>query len=52
MREFKSSKCYFGHLYFYYEPNNFVFPIAAIIDREGIVICCGFHGMMLYWIRQ
>ena len=50
MKEFKSSKCYFGHLFFYYE-SRFIFPISAIIDKEGIVICFGFWGITLYWKR-
>lgn len=48
-REFRCTKTYFGHLTFYYEPHGFVVPIAAIIDREGIVICVGHVGLCLTW---
>ena len=46
MKEFKNTKTYFGHLSFYYEPNSFIFPISAIIDNGGIVLCFGFWGMV------
>ena len=52
MKEFKFSKCYFGHLYFYYEPNTFILPISAIIDNTGIVICFGYWGLNWTWERE
>lgn len=52
MREFKASKCYFGRLYFYYEPNSFIFPISTIIDKGGIVICFGHWGLTWSWNKE
>lgn len=52
MKEFKCSKCYFGHLYFYHEPNSFIFPISAIVDKGGMVIAIGHWGMTLTWKRE
>ena len=52
MKEFKSSKTYFGHLSFYYEPNSFILPISAIIDECGIVICFGFWGLNWVWKKD
>ena len=52
MKEFKNTKYYFGHLSFYYEPNGFILPISAIIDRSGIVICFGFWGFNWLWKKD
>ena len=52
MKEFKCSKCYFGRLYFYYEPTSFIFPISAIVDKVGIAIAFGHWGMTLAWKRE
>jgi hypothetical protein len=52
MKECKFSETYFGHLTFYYEPNIFNFPISAIIDRSGIVICFGFWGLNWTWKKE
>lgn len=49
MKDCRFSKTYFDHLTFYYEPHGFVFPLAAIVDDCGIVICFGFWGLNWTW---
>ena len=49
MKETKFTKTYFDHLTFYYEPKSIVFPIAAIIDAEGIVVSFIFWGLNWTW---
>lgn len=52
MKEFKCTKIYLGHLIFYYDPNSFIIPISAIIDREGIIICFGYWGLNWIWKKD
>ena len=52
MKECKFSKCYLGHLFIYYEPNSFIFPVSAIIDTSGIVVCFGFWGLTWCWKKD
>ena len=52
MKECKFSKCYLGHLFLYYEPNSFIFPVSAIIDASGIVVCFGFWGLTWCWKKD
>ena len=52
MKEFRHTKTYFNHLYFYYEPNAFILPISAIIDKGGFVICFGFWGLSWTWKKD
>jgi len=49
MKEFKSTKIYFGHLIFFYEPSCFIIPISAIIDKSGFSVCFGFWGFGWSW---
>jgi len=52
VKECKFSESYFGRLTFYYEPKSFIFPISAIIDTTGIVICFGFWGLNWLWKKD
>lgn len=49
MKEAKFSRCYFGHLCFYYIPGVFAIPVSAIIDTTGFSICFGFWGFNWTW---
>ena len=51
MKESKFSKSYFGHLFFYYLPNGFMFP-SIIIDDIGVSIGIGFWGFCWHWKRE
>lgn len=51
MKESKFSKCYFGHLFFYYLQGCFMFP-SIIIDDVGMTIGIGFWGLNWVWKRE
>ena len=51
MKESKFTKTYFDHLTFYYEPKAVIFPIAIIIDEDGLVAAFLLWGLNWTWKR-
>ena len=49
MREYKDTKIYFGHIFFYYSPDHLALPICINIDRTGFSIYGGFWGLVWFW---
>lgn len=52
MKELKFSKVLAKHLYFYFDPHVFAFPISVLWDRSGVSVFFAWYGFTWYWEEQ